>query len=204
MKNFLAALFTLCLLVPTIASGQFEIRPMIGTTLNSIKDSRNADFQGKFDFNFGVDLMIGGQVYVQPGLHYVGTTSRLKPGEVINGEPTDIAVDRLEIPVLLGYRFSDPEISKLTNLRVFTGPSLLFVTNVDDSGSIFNISETDFNNITLGWNAGAGLDILFFYVDAGYQFGLSKAFDDLELDGYTVKNTTNNFWYLNAGIRLKI
>lgn len=185
-------------------NGQLELKPMIGVTLNSLSDADDIDFNGKFDMHFGLDLMIGSQLYFQPGLHYVGTTTRFKPKGQISGDDVDVSVDRIEIPVLIGYRFGDPEENSLINLRVFTGPSLSFVANVDDDDSIFNISEADYNNITLGWNVGAGVDLLFLYADVGYQFGLSKIFDDLEVQGVNVENTTNNLFYINAGIRLRL
>lgn len=203
MKKY-ALFLTLFMGLSIHMKAQLELKPMIGITLNSLSDADDIDFKGKFDMHFGLDLMIGDQLYFQPGLHYAGTTTRFKPMGQIGGENVDVSVDHIEIPLLIGYRFGDPEQNSLINLRLFTGPSLSFVANVDDDDSIFDITKADYNNVLLGWNVGAGLDILFLYADLGYQFGLSKIFDGLEVQGVSIDNTTKNLFYINAGIRLRL
>ncbi|MBK7341798.1 MAG: hypothetical protein IPJ06_01055 [Saprospiraceae bacterium] len=48
------------------------------------------------------------------------------------------------------------------------------------------------------------MDILIFFADINYQFGLSDVFEDLDIQGIEGQNSKNNLFYLNAGIRLKL
>jgi hypothetical protein len=182
-------------------SAQIELRPSIGTTYNSIKDSRDFEHNGKYAFSFGADVMLGGKLYVQPGLHYKGTINTLKPKDIVIGDEAEVKVSRLEIPLIVGVRYASFGVA---NFRAFTGPSLSFLLNVDDDGSPYNITKADYKNATLGWNAGLGVDVLFLFLDIGYQFGLSDTYDDFSIQGIEIENTNHNFWYGNVGLRLKI
>lgn len=78
------------------------------------------------------------------------------------------------------------------------------VTSVDDGGSPLAIKKDDFKSPVFGWNAGIGVDILVFFFDLNYQFGLSDVFENLSIQGIEGQNSKNNIFYLSAGIRLKL
>lgn len=200
MKKFIFSL-VLGLFLGSGLMAQMELRPSVGTTYNSIRDSRDLEYHGKFAFSFGADLMLGDKIYVQPGLHYKGTSNTLKPKDIVIGDEAEIRVNRLEIPLIVGIRYASLGIA---DFRAFTGPSLSFLTNVDDDGSAYDITKADYKNATLGWNAGLGIDVLFLFLDAGYQFGLSDTYDDFRIQGIEIENSNLSFWYTTLGLRLKI
>ncbi|MDX1685497.1 MAG: porin family protein [Saprospiraceae bacterium] len=190
--------------VTSLSIAQMELRPFVGGILSQLENTEEIEFEDEWGVNFGVDLMIGGRLYIQPGLHYSGVRNEVKPGGGINGEDTELRVDNFTIPVLAGYRFFDIEENDFFNVRIFTGPSLSFVSSVDDDESQLDIDREDFKSATFGWNAGAGIDFLFAFLDIGYRFGISDIFDDFDVQGIDIENTRNNLLYVNAGIRLKI
>ncbi len=184
----------------TILLGQFELRPTVGITRSSIKDFTEVELKSEVGFTFGVDVMFGSRVYGQGGLHYETTKNSLHPDA---GGSSSLKVSKVRIPLLLGYKLFDSDTDHFFNIRAFTGPNVSLVTSVDDGESPLGINKDDFKSSVFGWNAGVGVDILVFFVDLNYQFGLSEVFEDLDIQGIEGQNSKNNIFYLNAGLRLK-
>lgn len=195
---FLCVLF---LLSSRMVNAQLELRPFVGITSSSLDNIGDVEFKEKVGFSFGADLMIGKRFYVQPGFHYEGVQNKARNPSA--DQETDLKVNRVRIPLLVGYKLFNPDTDRIFNIRLFTGPNASFVTNVDDGESQLDIDKEDFKNTVFGWNAGAGLDILIFFVDFGYQFGLSDVFEDLNIQGIEGANSKNNVFHLNAGVRIR-
>ncbi len=184
----------------TILLGQFELRPTLGITRSALKDFSEVDIKSEVGYTFGVDIMFGSRVYLQSGLHYESNKNKLYPD---SGGSSTLKVSKVRIPLLVGYKLFDSNTDHFFNVRANTGPSVSFVTSVDDGESALAIKKDDFNSSVFGWNAGVGVDILVFFVDINYQFGLSDVFEDNHIQGVEGQNSKNNIFYLNAGLRLK-
>ncbi len=191
IKWTLAALMSLAVL---ISNGQVSLRPQIGFNSSDLSnDLKGTSFEDKLGFQFGIDAQIGSRFYIQPGIMWESLNNELK--ESINGQNMEFTVDRVRIPIMMGYKILGPETDGLVDIRFFTGPSASFVINKDLNESAL-ISKNDFKDATYGWNVGFGLDIALVFVDAGYSFGLSEVFEDVAQD------VRNNLWYVNAGLRI--
>lgn len=176
-----------------MASAQISIRPQLGFNSSTLTESlESALFSEQVGFQFGVDAQLGNRLYLQPGIFWESAKNELK--ERIDGDVSEISVDRIRIPVMLGYRLLS-ERGDLIDVRVFTGPNAGFAVskNVKESPLI---SENDLKNAVYGWNVGFGADLAILFVDAGYMFGLSEVFDGMASD------VRNNLFYLNAGLRI--
>lgn len=203
MKNTLL-LFSMLLLGWTTVSAQFILRPQVGLNSSSLTDAPDGiSFKDQLGFQIGIDAMIGGRVYIQPGFQYELVKNTVEPVDFPGLKNADLKVSRVRIPLMFGYRLIDPDESRLFNFRLFTGPNAAIVTTVDDGESQFAINKDDFKTAVFGWTVGAGIDLPLIFADFGYQFGLSKVFEDLNIQGIKASNSKNNLFYLSGGIRIQ-
>ncbi len=192
MKRLLFGLILLIASAPAFA--QLSIRPQIGYNSSSLtEDYNNVSFGNDDGFQFGVDLQMGERFYIQPGIFWESASNELK--DEVNGNNSSFKVNRIRIPVMLGYKFFGPSTDGIIDVRVFTGPNASFAINKDLKQTAL-ISKNDFKGAIYGWNVGAGLDIAIFFVDIGYSFGLSEVFEE------AASTARNNLFYANAGLRI--
>jgi len=192
MKNtfFLVILMTLTY----NATAQFSLRPQIGYNSSTIiKRFQDQQFGPESGFQFGVDMQIGKQFYIQPGILWESANNELR--DMINGNNSGFQVNRVRVPVMIGYKLIGPDVGGLVDARIFTGPNASFVINKDLKQTSL-ISKDDFQNAVYGWNIGAGFDVAIVFVDLGYSFGLSEVFEKAASDA------RNNLFYVNAGLRI--
>ncbi len=76
-------------------------------------------------------------------------------------------------------------------MRVYAGPTIGYVIN--EPLKDVEISLADLNKLRVDAGLGAGVDILAFSVDVGYNFGLTELFTDT-FDG------KSNYAFVNVGI----
>jgi hypothetical protein len=192
MKKSIILITLLALVFPAMA--QFSIRPQIGfNSSNLTEDLNNATFSNDNGFQFGVDLQMGERFYFQPGIMWESTNNELR--DEINGNNTSFRVNRIRVPVMIGYKLLGPDADGLIDARIFTGPNAAFTVNKDLKQTAL-LNKDDFKNAVYGWNIGAGFDLAIVFVDVGYSFGLSEVFDG------SASTARNNLFYINGGLRL--
>jgi hypothetical protein len=182
------ALFSLC-----TVSAQMSLRLFLGLNSSTLTDIDSANFDSKVGYQIGGDLQFGSKFYVQPGLQLEFVSNTIIDPRTNLEE--DYKRTNLAIPVIVGYSFGGAESD--WGFRVFTGPNAVFnLSEKTEDESVFE--DLDLNSVTWRWKAGAGVDFLsIFFVDLGYQFGLSEVFKDLE------ESPKSNVFYGNAGVRLR-
>jgi hypothetical protein len=196
MKHSQIIFLTVALLIGGFISlqSQSELRISVGTNANTYPgELMDVDFSSKAGYQFGAELQFGGRIYFQTGLHFESTRSSVEL------EPTgtslrDIEISRLRVTAYLGYRLFPYE--KLFNVRLFAGPNASILVNRSLDQSL-NLDDDDFNSILYGFNAGAGADFGFLFIDMGYMFGLNDVFENSN------SNSSNNLFFANVGLRLK-
>jgi len=186
----------------TAAIAQVEIRPYLGMNFSNVsKTPDGASTQAKIGGQIGASLMIGNRFHLNPGISYFTRTTEY----VYSDSPdldTDLLVNGVSIPLLVGYRFVDPTTEPVFNFRLYAGPSLMFLTKKEFSGGVEN-ETVNWKDNQWGGQVGAGLDIFIFFIDLSYEFGLTDTFDGGENN--TISDFTkvkNNTFYVNAGVRL--
>lgn len=130
-------------------------------------------------FHAGVFARIGKKVYVQPELLYAmgkkEYTVRLQ--DAMNNDITYdkfVSISTVDIPLLVGYKLLD---KKMANVRLFAGPKLrldagssLEFDNVVSGGTITKEDLVrDVKKSQIGLEAGVGIDVLMFTLDARYN-----------------------------------
>jgi hypothetical protein len=177
------------------ASDLFELRAGLGFNTSKLSPNPNgvkSNYAG--GFLIGADLMYGKRLYINPGIYYFGMSSRLDSG---NSSDDKIQFSKMKVPVLIGYKLIPLE--SMLNVRLFAGPSVSYVADID-SKDFPNLGKNDFNRGVWSANAGIGLDLLFLFLDAGYEIGMSNVFKDTNAHG----SSKNNAFYAMAGLRLKL
>jgi hypothetical protein len=195
MKNNLLFAF---LFVSTLSYAQrlMEIRPALGMTFGDLNPNpTNIKSNAQVGFNFGGDIILGKQFYLCPGIFYSSMASELEP--LGGGSNFEVKFHRIKIPAYFGIRLISPKLESMANVRIFAGPSGSWVTDIT---SDISINKDDFNKFIWSGNGGIGVDLLFLFADAGYEFGLTEVFKDTNALG---KSKNNGFW-INAGLRIKI
>ncbi len=107
-------------------------------------------------FHVGFWGKIGNRIYFRPELVYTSTSSGYDEG--------DLKIKKLDAPMLLGAKVIGP-------LHVFAGPSFQFLLDTEFDGTTFD--DVD-NDLTVGLNIGAGVNLGKFGIDLRYERGFSE------------------------------
>jgi hypothetical protein len=171
MKKYL---FSLALLVTVSisAKAQFDFGIKGGVNFSNI-DADQLNKSTKTGYQVGAFLRVGSAFYLQPEA-YLGTSGG-NLSDPNNGDySADVRFTTLNVPLLLGHEFG----TSGTNFRLMAGPVYSYILSKDESFSQnFSGAYHDFgnyNNSTLGYQVGAGVDFAGLTADLRYEGGLSK------------------------------
>lgn len=163
----------------------------------------NNQVSGRPGYEFGAGVTFGKKFYVQPSLKY--TSFSLESVNISTENDTKYedltAVNSFSIPLKVGFRMINPEVEDLFNIRIFgglDGQHVLSVNHTEKSGKVDDISKDDFNSLIIHGDLGMGIDLSIFYLDLGYQIGITPVYTTGE------NHATANTFYANLGLRLKL
>ncbi len=132
--------------------------------INNIKISSDGDT----GFHLGIfaEMKLPLFLYIRPELVYTHT----KSGYAYQGENSDLTIDKIDAPILVGLRF-------LKIARVYLGPSFQYIIDTDLSftdqfSDLTKKSSTDFS---VGANFGVAIELGKFGVDFRWERGLSDS-----------------------------
>lgn len=186
MKTFILSavmsFFALAVQAQEVDLGKLHIGGFIGPNISTYAlEGSELNSGTRFGYQIGGFLRYGERFYVQSGLTYFSMNSRLSyPIPVPSpGAPVEVAdrvnVRYLQLPLLVGVRFYQQERRDL-RLRLQAGPALSMLTGVNNNG--LRLDSNDYRNLWFGAQAGLGMDVWFFSLNLGYQWGLSNAFSN--------------------------
>ncbi|MBS1532070.1 MAG: PorT family protein [Bacteroidetes bacterium] len=174
------------------AKAQFNLGIKGGVNFSHI-DANNFHNSSITGYQAGLFARVGGGVYLQPELYISscgGDFDSYQNNTAYNGH---IRFTNLDVPLLLGLRFGPKNL----NLRVMAGPVYNYILNKDETFSANLTSAFNdfghYNNSTLGYQAGAGIDLGNVTFDARYQGGLSHINSDF--------GQTQRLWALSIGFK---
>ncbi|KPQ15611.1 MAG: PorT family outer membrane secretin [Algoriphagus marincola HL-49] len=138
-------------------------------------------------------LDLGG-LLIQPELLFTQTGGEFVSNDLgSNGsERFNANFNRLDIPLMFGVK-----MFKL--IRLQAGPVASINVNSNLENSIGTVTDVDFKQATLGYQAGLGLDIGNLFIDAKYEGGLSKVTG--QIAGFETDNRLNQ-WILSVGFKI--
>lgn len=177
MKKYL---FSLALLIVfgINAKAQFALGVKGGVNVSKINTDNvsESDITG---YQFGAFARFGKDWYLQPEL-YVGSQGgklNFDSNGSTTGGSAKVRFTTLNVPLLVGKSFGTSSL----NLRIMAGPIYSYILNTDQSYSD-NLAAAyrdlgNYKNSTLGYQAGAGIDLGNISIDARYEGGLTQLND---------------------------
>lgn len=184
--------------------GQAAIRPYAGVNSSNLSKEliEGSEWQSRLGYQIGIDVQFGDKLFIQPGVQFEAfrNLKRLPAAGGVGSKDIELSTSYMRIPVLIGYRIGEEDGA--FGLRLFAGPNAAFRLNgsTDDPFGDTSI-EDELRGVVFGLSGGIGLDFLsIFFVDLGYQAGLTDVFKEVEGLNTGAKN---NFLYGNAGVRIR-
>jgi hypothetical protein len=125
-------------------------------------------------YQAGLFARFGSSFYVQPEVYVASSGGKVNGNVGAAAYNGDIKFTTLNVPLLLGKSFGDENL----NFRLMVGPVYSYIMDQDKNFSAnFSGAYADFgnyNNSTLGYQAGAGIDIGPVTADVRYEGGLTE------------------------------
>jgi hypothetical protein len=192
MKKYLLSI-ALLIAVSISAKAQFSLGIKGGINFSQI-DANQLNESTKTGYQAGLFARIGSSWYLQPEVYVAGTGGEFKATEDGNDYNGDVKFTTLNVPLLLGKSFGSEDL----NFRLMAGPVYSYIMNKNENFSQnFTGAYNDFghyNNSTLGYQVGAGLDFGPITADLRYEGGLTKLNQEY--------GQRANIWALSVGFKV--
>lgn len=195
MKKLLLSVFLLATALTAYSQG-LSFGPKVGLSQTKL-DLKSDDFKNgdsKFGYHVGLFARVGlGPLYLQPEVLYTQTQGQFSfnpENQPIRDYEADF--NRVDIPVMVGFKM-------FRLLRVQAGPiaSINVNSELKDAGQ--TVQDVDFDDATIGYQAGLGLDIGNLIIDAKYESSLNKMSSNV---GNFSTDQRINQWILSVGFKL--
>ncbi|QEC77198.1 porin family protein [Mucilaginibacter ginsenosidivorax] len=192
MKKYLLSA-ALLIAVSISAQAQFSLGVKGGVNFSKI-NTDNLKESTLTGYQAGLFARIGSGLYLQPELYLSGTGGKFSSSDNGTDYSGKVRFTNLNVPLLLGKSFGGKDL----NFRVMAGP--IYTYQLDKSTSFsnnFTGAYQDFGNYnksTLGFQAGAGVDIGAITADLRYEGGLSKVNSNY--------GQRQNLWALSVGFKI--
>lgn len=191
MKNKIICLIAFTMLA-TAGFAQSTVGFYIGPNFSNINiKSPNLSVQNHSGFQLGGFYRKGGFVYGQMGLEYLKIQTNLITTDSSGETSGAVDLNRLQLPLYGGLNLLNVS-KKILNVRAYAGPVITYTMNASSFNPDF--SMTDFSRFGINGTIGAGLDVLIFSVDAGYNFGLNNLFR-------RSYNGSGDYAFVNVGLK---
>lgn len=191
MKKYLLCL-ALLLTIGISARAQFSLGVKGGVNFSKI-NTDNLNESTKTGYQAGLFARFGSDLYLQPEVYLSSTGGKFSSSNNGTDYNADVRFTNLSVPLLLGKSFG----SKDLNFRLMVGPVYTYTLDKNENFSQnFTNAYHDFgnyNNSTLGFQAGGGVDIGPITADLRYEGGLTKVNPDF--------GQRQNLWALSVGFK---
>ena len=189
----------MALLMINISYGQFTLGPRIGLSSSSVDfdpftiggetiSSGNATA----GFHAGAFARITlGFLYIQPEALFTQSGGEIELSDGAINDIREIEFNKLDFPVMVGTKF-------LKIFRIQAGPTFSMLLDAEAKGIEEDI-KSGYKDSTIGYQAGAGVDLWNLVVDVKYEGNLSTFGD--ELFGFPT-DQNNNQWLVSVGFKL--
>ena len=198
----------IALMISSMSYGQFfTIGPRIGLSSSKLKLSDNIDAIQEEDAQLGFHaglftrFSLGG-FYVQPEALFTSADGQVQiseNGASATNQIVDLEYNKLDIPVMFGTKF-------LKIFRVQAGPTASLLLSADAKSDLSGVTEdvkSSYNDATIGYQVGFGVDISRLVIDLKWEGNLSSFGDDLRVFGQTFEtDQRNRLLTLSVGFKL--
>lgn len=204
------SLVIIAVLISSMSYAQlFMIGPRIGLSSSQIKlkDIPNYSFKkegAELGFHVGLFTRVtvpGIGIYVQPEALFTQSGGKItvtdeSSSSTVKDQLREYKLNKLDIPVMVGLK-----AGKIFRLNV--GPTFSMLLSKDISGESIDGFKEEFNNATIGYQAGVGLDVGPLILDFKYEGNLSKLGDSVKILGNSYSTDLRNSQLIfSLGIKL--
>lgn len=199
MKRLIFTLTLLAMGFGAIAQIDFGPRVNLTSTNLSLSENVQAVEEGSAEFGYQLGAFLRVQVplvgiYVQPEVLFSNPNSSVN----INSEKLDYSFSQIDVPVMIGF--------KLGPVRLNAGPSfrLLSSAEITDPNGVVTDVKANYKNSTVGYQAGAGIDIWKLVFDLKYEGSFSDINEDIALPvlGASALDQRINQWVFGVGFKI--
>ncbi|MBW3470417.1 porin family protein [Arthrospiribacter ruber] len=194
MKRLPFLLFLLAFSTPLFAQ-EFSVGPKVGLSQANISVNGEEFSPGEnvTGYHLGMFVRMGGaSIFVQPEFLFTNVGGTIIQQTSGTERTINANFNRFDIPLMVGF--------KLANVfRVQAGPiaSVLLDYSIEDAFQ--TALDVDYNNSTIGYQAGLGLDVGNLILDFKYENSLSKI--SRSVAGFETDQRQNQL-IISAGFRL--
>lgn len=188
MKNKFCLLLVLFMMSATFSYGQVRLGIRGGIHASKLKTSDEL-VTSEYRITYPKYALLGYHVglvsqvqlfnfFIQPELLYTVTRNDINIYDLNSPNPTEAQaieqqLNRIDIPVLFGM--------KLNILKLEVGPVATFLISDDSDLERITTYDLQLNRATIGFQAGAGLDVGRLALDVKYEGSLSKFGDGISV-----------------------
>jgi hypothetical protein len=166
-----------------------------GATFNDIKLDSDSDVEANsaLGYNLGISYKRGRFFYYEIGARINSRSFDLK--DLGDQSVNSITISAVDVPLSGGVNLTS-FADRLVGLRVFVSavPSFTVGKKVEDIGLV----EDDIQNVMFYGQAGVGIDIAFFFIESGFNFGVDDLVKNIENE--SIKSVPSQV-FVNLGFR---
>jgi len=192
MKKVIAILFITAACFSVSAQSGSHAGPYIGANFAGVNmQTPELSTETRTGVQAGVFYRKGDLLYGQVGMEYQVFRVHMTDEDPIEGmRDDDVTFQKFNLPLYIGLNLL-PVTDDIVNVRAYAGPTFAYIFNVPVNDLEF--TAQDLARIRIDGTIGAGLDVMIFNLDVGYNFGVNELFTD-EFSGRT------HYAFVNAGI----
>lgn len=145
-----------------------------GASFNNFNTSDNLESNVRTGFMLGASYKRGKFFYYEIGARYNYRGFELKGYS--DTAATTFGVSAIDVPITGGINLTS-YVDKLIGVRIFISAVPSFVIGVENDNSA-GFDKDDLNSFVMCGQAGVGIDIAFFFIEAGYNYGFTDTMKD--------------------------
>ena len=164
---------------------------------DNVQDVKEGDAVFGFHAGFFARVSLA-SVYIQPEILFTNNGGKIELDNGGTGQQiVEYDFNKLDVPIMVGFKFA-------RFFRAQIGPVASLLLKADaESGGVTQDVKDHYQNATVGYQAGIGVDIGSLLLDLKYEGNLSKFGEDIEVGGINANtDVRNNQWILSLGIKL--
>jgi len=184
--------FAFTFLTSLTLQAQLTIKPAVGVNFTDwSKNPETGEYKSKVGYQVGATFTIGKKISFEPGIFYVQKSTELVNQNTNLGD-VEFDLKGIRVPLGIGIDILGHEQSAI-GLRAMGGVSAFFLTDAEGHTAI---PPDDFNDVSWGLYAGAGLNFTIVFLEAQYEWSLT----DITKSSVDVGQTRSIF--VNVGVRI--
>jgi len=145
-----------------------------GVSTSKILLSNNSAYESAYaaGYNLGFSYRKGRFAYWEMGLNFNNSVVTL---DELSIQEKNMQIRQLEVPISIGINALSLT-RRVLGIRLFGGVAPGYVVGIEENP--FDLVTDDFNRFQLSGRIGVGVDVLFLFIEGGYQYGFTDLLKD--------------------------